>query len=323
MMKYLFVFLLLLITLQSFSQLSEIKGKVEGRVSQEKMTGAFVSCTGNGHTYNTTTDADGEFKFRNIPMGSYDIKIEYVGFNIYQAHVELADNKKLELKIQLDASSKSLTTVQVYGKLSQEDEVGAIQKEKHSPNIVNVISAQAMERSPDINAANVLQRMSGLTIQRNGGADEAYPIIRGLDPRYNNTLINGIKITSPDDKSRYVPLNIVPSDLLGSIEVSKTLTPEMEGDAIGGTVNLVMKDAPNKETFKVLGSLGYSAIFFDRKFTSFSKSDIQQKSVIEKYGSSYTAQPNDFSRSNLDFNEVQPGPNTVATMVYGNRYFQS
>jgi outer membrane receptor protein involved in Fe transport len=321
MMKYLFAFLFLLITLQTFSQLSEIKGKVEGRVSQEKMTGAFVSCTGNGHTYNTTTDADGEFKFRNIPMGSYDIKIEYVGFNSFHAHVELANNKKVELKIQLDGSSKTLSAVQVYGKLSQEDEIGAIQKEKHSPNIVNVISAQAMERSPDINAANVLQRMSGLTIQRNGGADEAYPIIRGLDPRYNNTLINGIKITSPDDKSRYVPLNIVPSDLLGSIEVSKTLTPEMEGDAIGGSVNLVMKDAPNRETFRVLGSLGYSAIFFNQKFATFSKSDIQQKSVIEKYGSSYTAQPNDFSRSNLDFKEFQPGPNSVATVVYGNRYF--
>ncbi len=321
MMKFLLLPFFLLFTVQGFTQLSEIKGRVESRLNQEKLTGAFVNCTGNGHTYNTTTDADGEFRFRNIPAGSYEIKIEYVGFSSYQSHVDLSNDKKMELKIQLEGNGKALSSVQVFGKLGQEDEAGAVQKEKHSPNIVNVISAQAMERSPDINAANVLQRMSGLTIVRNGGADEAYPIIRGLDPRYNNTLINGIKITSPDDKSRYVPLNIVPSDLLGSIEVSKTLTPEMEADAIGGTVNMVMKDAPGRETFKVLGSLGYSAIFFDRKFTTFSKSDIQQKSVIEKYGSSYTAQPNDFSRSNLDFTEVQPMPNAVATIVYGNRYF--
>jgi hypothetical protein len=322
MIKYLFSPFFLLITIQGFCQLSEIKGKVESRLGKEKMTGAFVSCTGDGRTYNTVTDPEGEFKFRDIPMGSYDIKIDYVGFASYQIHVDLANDKKVELKIQMDEHGKELSSVQIYGKISQEDEQGAIQKEKHSPNIVNVISAQAIERSPDINAANVLQRMSGLTIQRNGGADEAYPIIRGLDPRYNNTLINGIKITSPDDKSRYVPLNIVPSDLLGSIEVSKTLTPEMEPDAIGGTVNLVMKDAPNRETFKVLASLGYSAIFFQRKFTSFSKSDIQQKSVIERLGSSYVAQPGDFSRSNLDFTEVQPGPNSVATIVYGNRYFK-
>ncbi len=321
MMKYLFFPVFFFIASPGFCQSSEIKGKVANRLSQEKMADAFVTCKGNGHTYHTTTNPDGEFKFRDIPMGSYEIEIDYVGFTTYLSRVELADNKKIELKIQLQQQGMDLTTVQVFGKISQEDQTGAIQKEKHSPNIVNVISAQAMERSPDINAANVIQRMSGLTIQRNGGADEAYPIIRGLDPRYNNTLINGIKITSPDDKSRYVPLNIVPSDLLGSIEVSKTLTPEMEADAIGGTVNMVMKDAPYRETFKVLASLGYSALFFQQKFTTFSKNDIQQKSVIEKYGSSYVAQPNDFSRSNLDFTEVQPGPNTVATIVYGNRYF--
>lgn len=148
-----------------------------------------------------------------------------------------------------------------------------------------------MERSPDINAANVLQRMSGLTIDRNGGGDEAYPIVRGLDPRYNNTLIDGIKITSPDDKSRFISLSIVPSDLLGSIEVHKSLLPEMEGDAIGGTVNRTMKDAPDKKTFKVLGSLGYSKLFIHQPFTWFSRQDIRQKSPIEEFGSSYTAQP--------------------------------
>jgi TonB-dependent receptor len=321
MIKLFLSLTLFFLTVKCIGQHAEIKGKVESHANNEKLSGAFVNCSGNGHSYNTTTEPDGEFKFRDLPPGSYDIKIDYVGFTPYQVHVNLEGNKKVELKIQLEHGGKNLNTVQVYGKLSQEEQVGAIQKEKHSSNIVNIISAEAMEKSPDINAANVLQRMSGVTIERNGGADEAYPIIRGLDPRYSNTLINGIKITSPDDKSRYVPLNIVPSDLLGSIEVSKTLTPEMEGDAIGGSVNLVMKDAPYKETFKALGSLGYSALFFNQKFTTFSKSDIQQKSVIEKYGSSYVAQPEDFSRSNLDFKEIQPAPNSVATIAYGNRFF--
>jgi len=317
-----FFFLLFFIANQGFCQVSEIKGKVESHSRKEKLAGAFVTCTRkDGVVKNTTTDADGEFKFKNMSPGTYTLRVEYVGFASYQSEVELTDYNKTELKIQLVEKGNSLSTVQVYGKLSSEEEAGAIQKEKHSSNIINVISAQAMERSPDINAANVLQRMSGLTIQRNGGGDEAYPIIRGLDPRYNNTLINGIKITSPDDKSRYVPLNIVPSDLLGSIEVSKTLTPEMEADAIGGSVNMVMKDAPNQQVFKVLASLGYSEIFFNRKFSSFSKSDIQQKSLIEKYGSAYIAKPDDFSRSNLDFTEVQPGPNVVASIVYGNRFF--
>ncbi len=319
-----FVIFLSFCASQAFSQTFEIKGKVESHRLHEKLSGASVRCTnGRDINLNSNTDLDGEFKFKELPSGTYTIRVDYVGFEVWVKEVTVASKTKMELKITLEEHGTELSAVQVYRKLNQEDQRGAIQKEKHSNNIINVISAEAMEKSPDINAANVLQRVSGVTILRSGGGDEAYPIIRGLDPRYNNTLINGIKITSPDDKSRYVPLNIIPSDLLGSIEVSKSSTPEMEGDAIGGSVNLVMKDAPEKEVFKVLGSLGYSAIFFNRKFLTFSKADIQKKSAIERFGKSYIAQPNDFSRTNLDFTEQQPLPNAVLSVVYGNRFMKN
>ena len=322
-MKTVSLFLMAVLLFFSMNSLAQttLKGTVKNGAAKEKLAGAFVSCTNNkGFATNSITDIDGEFKFRGLPPGEYDLKVEFVGYTAFTIHVSLIENKKTQLEIPLQPNTRQLVDIQVFGKLSEEEDAGARAKERRSNNILNVISAKAMERSPDINAANVLQRMSGLTIQRNGGGDEAYPIVRGLDPRYNNTLINGIKITSPDDKSRSVPLNIVPSDLLGSIEVHKSLLPDMEGDAIGGTVNLVMKDAPDKEVFKVLGSLGYSKIFMDRKFVNFSRKDIQQKSVIEKYGPSYTAQPGDFSRSNLDFKEITPIPNTLAGIVYGRRF---
>lgn len=265
------------------------------------------------------TNEQGMFRFTGLSAGVYKIRVEYIGYTFYEETVTLVEGRNADLRVELVQKAGQLSDVRVFGRISQEEEAGARQKEKRSASIVNVISAKAMERSPDINAANVLQRMSGLTIQRNGGGDEAYPIVRGLDPRYSNTLINGIKIASPDDKSRFVPLNVVPSDLLGSIEVHKSLLPEMEGDAIGGTVNMVMKDAPEKETFKVLGSLGYSKIFMDRKFSSFSKADIQSKSPIEQHGTGYIAAPGDFSRSNLDLKPVTPVPNSVAALSYGRR----
>ncbi|MHA4810881.1 TonB-dependent receptor [Flavitalea flava] len=300
-----------------------LKGKVISPSTKEKLSGAFVSCISGKKTANTITESDGEFKFKNLVPGQYDLKIEYVGYENVTIHVTLTENRTTELTISMEKTTKELTDVLVFGKISQEEDAGARQKEKRAGNIVNVISAKAMERSPDINAANVLQRMSGLTIQRNGGGDEAYPIIRGLDPRYNNTLINGVKIASPDEKSRFVPLSIVPSDLLGSIEVHKSLLPEMEGDAIGGTVNMVMKDAPEKKIFKVLGSLGYSKIFMDRTFDNFSKADIRSKSPIEKNGLSYIARPDDFSRSNLDFKEIRPIPTSTFSIVAGKRFMKN
>jgi len=321
--RFLLTALLAGVAVSGYAQVT-FKGKVIGRTKQEKLYGAVVTVTdARGKAFNVLTDDDGEFKFKRLAAGEYDIKVEFVGFDTYRSHVTVGANKETEVRVELEERVKELVDVQVFGKLNSEEEAGARDKEQRSHNIVNIISAKAMERSPDINAANVLQRMSGLTIQRNGGGDEAYPIIRGLDPRYNNTLINGVKIASPDDKSRFVPLNIVPSDLLGSIEVHKSLTPEMEGDAIGGTVNMVMKDAPEKETWKVLGSVGYSAIFFDRKYLSFAHKDIQQKSLIEKNGLGYTAQPGDFSRSNLDFKQVTSPPNTVGSLVYGRRFLKS
>ncbi|HTR31692.1 MAG TPA: carboxypeptidase regulatory-like domain-containing protein [Puia sp.] len=304
----------------AFSQSSGIKGRITGR-NKEPLAGAFISLTNT--SIKTTTDSNGYFILPHVPPGEYTITVDYVGYATTSRHFNLKTGEGQQLNLALDTKDAILTEINVFGKISQEEDAGARQREKRANNILNVISAKAMERSPDINAANVLQRMSGLTIQRNGGSDEAYPVIRGLDPRYNNTLINGIKITSPDDKSRYVPLNIVPSDLLGSIEVHKSLLPEMEGDAIGGSVNMVMKDAPEKEVFKVLGSLGYSKIFIDRKFQGFSKADIQQHTLTERFGPNYIAQPSDFSRSNLDFNYTRPLPNAVATITWGRRFVDS
>jgi TonB-dependent receptor len=324
MSKYILVIFSIFLSNLCFCQLTAIKGKVESNSEKEKLAGAFVSCVNSkGVQKNTITDEDGEFKFKDLAYDEYDLIIEYVGFTSFTTHLSLTQYRTTELKVRLFENKKSLSAVDVFGRISQEEDAGARQKEQRSNNIVNVISAKAMERSPDINAANVLQRMSGLTIQRNGGGDEAYAVIRGLDPRYSNTLINGIKIASPDEKSRFVPLSIIPSDLLGSIEVHKSLTPEMEGDAIGGTVNMVMKDAPEKKIFKALASLGYSGIFFDRKYDNFSKSDIQQKSEIEKYGASYTAKPSDFSRSNLDFKPINPLPTAILSVTAGNRFFHN
>ncbi|MDH7460452.1 outer membrane beta-barrel protein [Chitinophagaceae bacterium 26-R-25] len=321
MNKYFVQLVALFISIQSFSQSGTLKGKVESQQGNEKLSGAFVSCKdSHGKLFEAITEDDGEFKLKNISPGPYQLHVEYVGYDAYNTTITVVENKTTECKIILVQSRKSLAGVQVFASLSQEDDAGARAKEQRSTTLVNVISAKAMERSPDINAANVLQRMSGLSIQRNGGGDEAYAVIRGLDPRYSNTLINGIKIASPDEKSRFVPLSIVPSDILGSIEVHKTLTPDMEGDAIGGTVNMVMKNAPQKAIFKVSGSIGYNAIFFNRKYEKFSRSDIQQKSVIERKGADYVAQPDDFSRSNLDFKPVMPMPSSTFSLAAGKRF---
>ena len=100
--------------------------------------------------------------------------------------------------------------------------------ERAAMNVVNVMSAKAIELSPDITVANVIQRMSGVTVERNSSGEGQYAILRGMDKRYNYTLVNGVKIPSPDNKNRFVPLDIFPSEMLDRLEVTKSLTANME-----------------------------------------------------------------------------------------------
>jgi TonB-dependent receptor len=300
----------------------KISGNITDTLTKERLPGATVTLENARKKYTVTTNTNGEFIFKDIGKGDYTLQVTYIGYESFSKKIK-ADAADISLSIFLSEKTEALQNVNVFTSLNGELESSSRLTEKHANNIVNVISAQAIQRLPDINAANVLQRMSGVTLQKNSGADEAYAVVRGLEPRYSNTLVNGVKITSPDEKSRYVSLDVVPADLLGKIEISKTLLPEMEGDAIGGTVNLVMKDARDTTTFIVSGALGYSAIFLDREYTYFSKTDIQQKSLNERFGTGYVAQPEDFSRSNLDFKTKVPLPTATANITYGKRFMHN
>ncbi len=298
---------------------AQVNGVVTDSASKEKLPDAVINLENNKKDYKTTTNAAGEFRFENVVAGNYNLSIEYIGYQKFSRQITI-NAGNINVNILLNQSANTLATVNVFTSVNGELETSSRSSEKKANNIVNIISAQAIQRSSDVNAANVLQRMSGVTLQKNTGADESYAIVRGLEPRYNNTLINGVKITSPDEKSRYVPLDIVPSDLLQKIVISKSLLPDMEGDAIGGTVDLVMKDAPDTTTFTTNLSLGYSKILLDRQYTYFSTKDIQQKSLNERFGSSYKAQPDDFSRSNLDFKQKTAMPTGIAAITYGKRF---
>jgi outer membrane receptor for Fe3+-dicitrate len=136
-------------------------------------------------------------------------------------------------------------------------------------NITNVVSADQIGSFPDANAAETVQRIPGISITKDQG-EGRYVNIRGTDARLNSMMINGERIPAPDPLLRQVALDVVPSELLQAIEVSKALTPDMDADAIGGSVNLVMKTAPEK--LRVLGAIGGG---YNQMLSSYGQSEVR------------------------------------------------
>ena len=303
-----------LLTLTAVSQ--EIKGTVIDATTGEPMAGATVLIKESGKM--GYVKLDGKFSFKHISPGAYTVEITHTNYKPNQTPVEVTKGKETHIIIQLESTAKELTEVTVVSGGAVDNNPRNL--ERNSNQLVNVVSSRVMELLPDITVANVMQRVSGVTIEKNSAGEGRYPIIRGMEKRYINTLVNGIKIPSPDNKSRFIPLDLFPSELLQRLEVSKSLTPSMEGDAIGGTINLVMKDAPVTKLCQVNFSMGYNNIFNDQSFMHFDKSSINKRSPNEINGPTYEANESEFSLAHLNYSKKAKPLNTTIGVTVGNRF---
>ena len=295
-----------------------IKGKIKDIQTGEDIIGASVILKGT-KSQGTATGLDGSFQLQ-LNRFPCTLVCSYIG---YKPAEIVVNDKDEDINIDLEVDAVALGEVVIVAENTGCSEVGARTLERNSLNVVNVMSAKAIELSPDLTVANVIQRMSGVTMERNSSGEGQYAILRGMDKRYNYTLVNGLKIPSPDNKNRFVPLDIFPSELLDRLEVTKSLTADMEGDGIGGAVNMVMKDAPQQRLLTVNVQTGYNSHFFDNDFQSFAHGDIVKDSPNELYGNSYPTDETDFSMKSLHVKQRKPLPDIAAGFTYGDRFFNN
>ncbi|HEY4062110.1 MAG TPA: TonB-dependent receptor [Puia sp.] len=196
----------------------------------------------------------------------------------------------------------------------------AIRLQKAAGLIVDVVAEEAIQRSSDLTIADVTRRVGGLSVTTDNAGQSDHTIIRGMDPKYNYTLVDGIKIPSPGDRSRYIPLSLFPADMVQRVEVYKSLTPDMEGDAIGGVVNMVMRNAPDQSMLKVRLAGGYNQTFFDQSYLAFDNHVIRKRSPYELHGPAYQATATDFSKANLFFHNTRPVPDALGSITWGRRF---
>ena len=321
-MKRLFMSAALLAASATAIQAHTLDGIVKDNKTGEPLIGTVVRVKELPNV-GTTTGLDGSFTLHELPdKGKYTLVVSFMAYKTKEIVVDVANDDKVD--IPMDEDLKQLGEVVVTGRREYRSDRSAVETVKNAGNVLNVMSQQSIQLSPDVNVASVLQRVSGVTMERDASGEASYAILRGMDKRYNYTLVNGVKIPSPDDKNRYIPLNIFPSDLMERLVVSKSLTADMEGDAAGGVVDMVMKDAPSCFQFQANAAIGTTDYFWKdgRDYITSNRSDYTKKAPYEAFGSEYKASMSDFKNGPVQLkSHSMPAPNFIGGLSVGNRFW--
>jgi TonB-dependent receptor len=222
--------------------------------------GAQIVLAPTGTT--AATDAQGAFAIHNVKPGTYTATVSYVGFGSSVSTVVLIGGQTFTLNVTLSIGGGN-EQVTVTDNLT--GDAAAINEQRISENILNVQTDVEIQSLPNANIADAVGRMPGVTLQRNEGEGQ-YVQIRGTEPRLSNTTIDGVLVPGPDPDVRQVDLDTIPADLVGSVAINKTLSANQDGDAIGGSVDLRIKQATSERpTLFIEGIGGFTPIEDTRK----------------------------------------------------------
>jgi len=228
------IYTMLFMGISAYSQNYSLRGVVEDSLSGDRLPGATLVLK---DTYNgVSTDVDGNFEFRTLPQGEIILVVSYLGYEPKEINLNMPEDDGSFRKIKLRSMSKMLGAVNIVS--SYDGTQRALNQQRASDNIKNVVSADQIGKTPDVNVAEALQRIPGININRDKGEGSEVSI-RGTPVHFTTVSINGEQIPSVQQSGqRTEALDLIPADQLGSIEVTKAITPDMDGDAIGGNINL-------------------------------------------------------------------------------------
>jgi|WetSurMetagenome_2_1015567.scaffolds.fasta_scaffold00441_4 TonB-dependent receptor len=236
----------------------KIAGWVRDKANFDPIGGAVVHITGSTGDSAITGDSTGMFTIMVARKGLYELAVSAPEYLDGAAHITVSASETVMEPIFLSSKIATMQKMTVMGRL--EGQAGALNKQRNADNLKNVVDAELIEKLPDNTTADALQRVSGVSLKREQG-EGSYIQIRGTESRLSTVTINGQSISAPDGDTRAVALNVIPSDQLAEIVVSKVLMPEMDGDAIGGTVDLVTSSAKDEKLAVKLNLMpGYTAL---------------------------------------------------------------
>ena len=260
------VTLLVAVCLNAAGATENTKGIVTGRITDSAggvLQGARVQLQPGNVT--VISNNQGEFKMVDVPSGPHRMDVSFIGFSPLTKDFTVSSGENARLELQLEVGTQNERVLVTADRPHGEAE--AINRERTAENILQVLPAEVITSLPNANVADAIGRLPSVTLERDEGEGK-YVQIRGAEPRYSNVTIDGVNVASPESV-RQIKLDIVPSDLVESVEINKTLLASMDGDAIGGSVNLRTKTAGETPTLSLFGIGGFTPIFDGRPSNQF------------------------------------------------------
>ena len=246
-----------------FAQTGKISGKVSDKKSGETLIGVTVKIKGT--TTGMATDVDGKYSLPGLAAGKYTLIFQYVGYNGKEiSDVIVTAGKTTVFDLVLDETGgENLSEVVIQGSFKKESINALYATQKNSAVISDGISSELIKKSPDRNTSDVLKRVSGATIQ-----DNKFVVIRGLGDRYNTAMLDNSALPSTEPNRKAFSFDIVPSNLVDNLVISKTATPDLPGDFTGGAIQITTKDVPDQNFISVAGGVGYNTASTFKDFYS-------------------------------------------------------
>lgn len=238
------------------------KGTITGRVTDTSgsvLLGAKIDVEPAGVT--AASGQQGEFTINGVNAGTYTVTVTYLGFKTFSKEVTVGTGQPTNVEAKLEVESQSLEVLVTADQLAGEAE--EVNRQETADNVVQVLSADVIRSLPNANMADALGRLPSVTLERDEGEGK-YVQVRGTEPRLTNATIDGINVPSPENNVRQIKFDTIPADIVESVEINKTLQANMDGDGIGGSVNLVTKTAGERPTVNLSGMGGYTPIIHGR-----------------------------------------------------------
>lgn len=210
------------------------------------------------------TAADGRFRFE-VPPGTYRVIFNYQSYSVlFKDGVVVGPGATVELEMTLTPKPIQMKGVDVKGQEVKGTEASSLTNQKKASFVSDAITAEQISKSTDSNAAEALQRVTGLSV-----VSGRYVYVRGLGERYSSTLVNGASIGTPEPNKRVVPLDIFPSSALSQVVVQKSYTPDQDAEFAGGVIQLETRDFAEGKRFTQNVSTGYASSTLSRQYLSY------------------------------------------------------